>query len=298
MVRFMQTPIFVPPSADRRVSVSAAKPILHLNVWMNPVLQYVDLERRQVQSNPLPAAGITRKQNLESCGVATLEFALRSQKLLLRPKPAGHINGNFPNGWLVHFRNVALASQKFPGQRGIRKSPSGTLEVALLGDGVAPENLYPLDVDRALDKLDTIKDQILWWETGAQLQQQLADGEVALSSAWNGRVQKEIDAGVPVEIQWNQNLQTADYLVVPKGTAHKEEAMRLIAYCVSGQNNHRLSEYIEYAPINKESIPKVDPQVASRLPTAHREVSVTYNAEWWDNNREAVTKRFNEWVTS
>jgi putative spermidine/putrescine transport system substrate-binding protein len=74
--------------------------------------------------------------------------------------------------------------------------------------------------------------------------------------------------------------------------------MRLIAYCVSAQNNHRLSEYIEYAPINKESISKVDAQVASRLPTAHREVGVTYNAQWWDNNREAVEKRFNEWVRS
>jgi putative spermidine/putrescine transport system substrate-binding protein len=198
-----------------------------------------------------------------------------------------------PSSWADLFD-----TQKFPGERGFRKSPSETLEVALLGDGVAPENLYPLDVDRALDKLDTIRDQILWWETGGQLQQQLADGEVALSSAWNGRVQKEIDAGTPVEIQWNQNLRTADYLVVPKGTAHKEEAMRLIAYCVSAQNNHRLSEYIEYAPINKESIPKVDPQVASRLPTAHRDVGVRYNAQWWDNNREAVTKRFNEWVTS
>jgi putative spermidine/putrescine transport system substrate-binding protein len=200
-----------------------------------------------------------------------------------------------PSSWVDFFD-----TRRFPGRRGLWKFPTGaeTLEVALLGDGVPPENLYPLDVDRALGKLDTIKDQILWWETGAQLQQQLADGEVALSSAWNGRVQTEIDSGTPVEIQWNQNLQTADYLVVPKGTAHKEGAMRLIAYCVSAQNNHRLSEYIEYAPINKESISKVDPQVASRLPTAHREVGVTYNAQWWDNNREAVEKRFNEWVRS
>ncbi len=103
-------------------------------------------------------------------------------------------------------------TQKFPGQRGFRKSPSETLEVALLGDDVPPENLYLLDVDRALNKLDTIKDRIVWWGTGGQLQQQLADGEVALASAWNGRVQTEIEAGTPVEIQWNQNLQTADYL--------------------------------------------------------------------------------------
>ena len=198
-----------------------------------------------------------------------------------------------PSSWADLFD-----TQKFPGERGFRKSPSETLEVALLGDGVAPENLYPLDVDRALDKLDTIRDQIVWWETGAQLQQQLADGEVALSSAWNGRVQTEIDAGTPVEIQWNQNLQTADYLVVPKGTANKEKAMELIAYCVSGENNHRLSEFIPYAPINKESIPKVDPQVTSQLPTAYRDVGVPYNPQWWDNNRESVEQRFNKWVMS
>jgi putative spermidine/putrescine transport system substrate-binding protein len=72
--------------------------------------------------------------------------------------------------------------------------------------------------------------------------------------------------------------------------------MELIAYCVSGQNNHRLSDFIPYAPINKESIPKVDPQVTSQLPTAYREVGVTFNAEWWDNNREAVEQRFNKWM--
>src|SRR5918992_2023518 len=196
-----------------------------------------------------------------------------------------------PSTWADLFDN-----RKFPGERGFRKSPSETLEVALLGDGVAPENLYPLDVDRALDKLDAIKDRIVWWETGSQLQQQLASGEVALASAWNGRAQTEIDAGVPLKIQWNQNLQTADYLVVPKGTANKGEAMELIAYCVSAENNHRLSEFIEYAPINKESIPKVDPQVAPQLPTAYRDVGVTYNPVWWDNNREAVMERFNKWV--
>jgi putative spermidine/putrescine transport system substrate-binding protein len=198
-----------------------------------------------------------------------------------------------PSNWVDFFE-----TQKFPGERGLYKSPSQTLEVALLGDDVLPENLYPLDVDRALNKLDTIKDQIVWWETGAQSQQQIADGEVALVSAWNGRVQTAINAGAPVKIQWNQNLQTADYLVVPKGTANKEKAMDLIAYCVSGENNYRISEFIEYAPVNEKSISKLDPQVASQLPTAYRDVGVTYNDEWWDNNRDAVTERFNKWLIS
>jgi putative spermidine/putrescine transport system substrate-binding protein len=198
-----------------------------------------------------------------------------------------------PGSWADFFDTA-----RFPGRRGLHKVPSETLEVALLGDGVSPEDLYPLDVQRALDKLDTIRDQIVWWESGAQSQKQISSGEVALMSGWNGRVQKEIDAGAPVEINWNQNLQTADYFVVPKGTTHKDEAMKLIAYCVSGKNNQRLSKFISYAPINKESIAKVDPKVALKLPTAYRDVGVTYDAQWWDNNREAVTERFDRWVRS
>jgi hypothetical protein len=38
---------------------------------------------------------------------------------------------------------------------------------------------------------------------------------------------------------------------------------------VSAQNNHRLSDYIEYAPVNKESISKVDLQVAPQLPKGY-----------------------------
>jgi len=121
-----------------------------------------------------------------------------------------------PSSWADFFN-----TRKFPGRRGLRKVPSETLEVALLADGVLLGDLYPLDVNRALGKLDTIKDQILWWEDAARSQQQIASGEVALISAWNGRVQTEINTGAPVKTQWNQNLQTADYLVVPKGTTSR-----------------------------------------------------------------------------
>lgn len=186
--------------------------------------------------------------------------------------------------------------EKFPGQRGMYNNPSQTIEIALLGDGVSADNLYPLDIERALAKLDTIKPQIVWWDTGAQSRQQIADGEVAMTSAWNGRVQTAINNGAPVEIQWNQNLATADYLVVPKGAPNKEQAMDLIAYCVSGENNHRITNYIAYAPVNQKSIPKINSEIAPQLPTAHREVSVDFDSRWWDENRDRVTEQFNSWT--
>jgi putative spermidine/putrescine transport system substrate-binding protein len=72
--------------------------------------------------------------------------------------------------------------------------------------------------------------------------------------------------------------------------------MELIAYIVSAQNNHRLANYIANAPINTKSIPKVDPKNAAQLPTAHLKQGVPLNGQWWDDNRERVTERFNQWL--
>ena len=61
----------------------------------------------------------------------------------------------------------------------MRKNPIDTLEIALMADGVAPKDLYPLDLDRAFRKLDEIKDHIaVWWTGGAQSTQLLESGEV------------------------------------------------------------------------------------------------------------------------
>src|SRR5919197_6684509 len=88
-----------------------------------------------------------------------------------------------PSGWADFFD-----LQKFPGKRGLWKyATGGVLEFALMADGVGPKELYPLDVDRALKKLETIKSQIVWWDTGAQSQERIGAGEVALSMIWNGR---------------------------------------------------------------------------------------------------------------
>ena len=54
--------------------------------------------------------------------------------------------------------------ETFPGKRSLEKKPKKNLEWALLCDGVAKDELYDVlstdeGVQRALDKLDTIKDR-------------------------------------------------------------------------------------------------------------------------------------------
>src|SRR5579863_5437837 len=103
---------------------------------------------------------------------------------------------NGPKTW-ADFWNV----QKFPGRRAMRKSPYDTLEEALLADGVTPEKLYPLDMDRAFKKLDQIKQHVtVWWTGGAQATQLLQSGDVDICPVWNGRAQVAIDSGAPVAI--------------------------------------------------------------------------------------------------
>ena len=48
-------------------------------------------------------------------------------------------------------------------------------------------HVLPGGVDRAFAKLDSIKEHV-WWEAGAQPPQMLADGEVAMSTAYNWRI--------------------------------------------------------------------------------------------------------------
>jgi len=61
---------------------------------------------------------------------------------------------------------------KYPGKRGMRRTPIVNLEWALIASGVAVTDVYDVlsSVDglkSAFDKLDTIKDSIVFWEAGA-----------------------------------------------------------------------------------------------------------------------------------
>ncbi len=201
--------------------------------------------------------------------------------------------GQVPQGWADFFD-----LKKFPGKRGLWKySEGGVFEFALMADGVAPKDLYPLDLDRAIKKLDTIKDQIVWWNSGAESQELLGSGEVTMSMIWNGRAwsAKNTD-GKPVEIQWNQQILTADYLVVPKGSPNKDEAMKFIAWVTCKENNAKPSNFIPYGPTNKNA--QADPAKATELAVSNVNESTAYfDDAYLIDNFDTIDAAFQDWVT-
>jgi putative spermidine/putrescine transport system substrate-binding protein len=185
---------------------------------------------------------------------------------------------------------------KFPGKRTFYKwSAPGVIEAALLADGVAADKLYPLDLDRAFKKLDTIKSDIVWWSGGAQSQQLLASAEAPFGSLWNGRMTALAASGIKTETSWEQNITAADALVVPKGAVNIEAAMKFIALATSAQPQADLAKATGYAPINLDSAKLMDAAMAKTLPDQQTANQVNADMSYWAENRDAIGERWYAW---
>ncbi|WP_456813889.1 ABC transporter substrate-binding protein [Bradyrhizobium sp. USDA 4529] len=194
--------------------------------------------------------------------------------------------------------------QKFPGKRGLLKDAWGNLEWALIADGVSKKDVYkilstPEGVDRAFKKLDTIKKDVVWWQAGAQAPQLLADGQVIMTSAWNGRIADAVkNSGKHFEIMWDAQVLDGSLWAIPKGSPRLEEAYKFIAFASSPAAQAEQTRYITYAPANKDAIPHVDPAILANLPTApdHMGNALISDAAFWADRREDLQQRFTAWL--
>lgn len=196
-----------------------------------------------------------------------------------------------PKSWADLFDTA-----KFPGKRTFYKwSAPGVIEAALLADGVPADKLYPLDLDRAFKKLDTIKSEIVWWDSGAQSQQLLASAEAPFGSFWNGRLTALAQTGIPVEMSWTNNITAADALVVPKGTKNKETTMKFIANATSGKAQADFATLTGYAPISIDSPSLMDAGLRKTLPDMQAETQVNADMTYWATHRDEIGKRWYAW---
>ena len=129
------------------------------------------------------------------------------------------------------------------------------------------DKLYPLDVDRALKKLEPIKKAAVWWTTNSQSQQLMVDGECSLGILNNGRIYDVAQKGAKIGIEWDQNLQSVDYLVVPRGSKVKDAAMALIAEMTLPESQARVSNIMPLAPTNPEAFKLIKTEMAPWLST-------------------------------
>ncbi len=199
---------------------------------------------------------------------------------------------------------------KFPGKRGLKKSAKAVLELALMADGVPAPEVYslletPEGQDRAFAKLDTIRQDIVWWEAGAQPPQLLADGEVVMTTAYNGRIfNARVDEGKPFEIIWDGQIYESELYAIPKGAPNAEEALEFVKFATSTEGLAAQAKHTSHGPARKSSnaveiVYKDDTTVMGpNLPTAPENMTnaLETSLEFWVDRDTELNERFNAWL--
>lgn len=205
-----------------------------------------------------------------------------------------------PTSW-ADFWNT----ERFPGKRTLRRGPKYTLEAALMSDGVPQSEVYkvlrtPEGVDRAFRRLDQLRPHIVWWTAGAQPGQLLASGEVSMAAAYTSRMAAaRRDDNRDFRVVWNGSVYAIDHWVVLRGTQNRDKAMRLVQFMTRPENQSRFPALGMQGVTNLQAAPRVEPAVAPSLPThpANMAVAVSLDVEFWVDNIEALTQRFNAWAS-
>ena len=201
-------------------------------------------------------------------------------------------------------------TENFPGRRAIQNRPAVNMEWALYADGVDPEEIYdvlatPEGQERAFAKLDTIKDDLVFWEEGAQSPQLLADQEVSFATGYNGRIFEAAEVeGQPFEIIWDGQVVEFDGWVVPADGDNVDEVMEYLYWATDTQRLADQASYISYGPARHSSQDLVGQHadlgidMAEHMPT-HPDnyfAPIELNNEFWTDWRDELAERFNNWM--
>ena len=203
--------------------------------------------------------------------------------------------------------------ETYPGKRALNRNPIANMEWALLCDGVAYEDVYDmLETEegqaQAFAKLDTIKDETIWWTAGAETPQLLADGEIFMGSTYNGRLFSVIaEQGQPVGMAWDWQMFDLDGWVIPTGLP-EDRLARVMDYLKFATDTQRLADqakYISYGPARASSAPLVGDHATLGIPMAEHMPTEPSNAEntfynnylWWADYRDDLDAKFQAWLS-
>jgi putative spermidine/putrescine transport system substrate-binding protein len=199
-----------------------------------------------------------------------------------------------PKTW-ADFWNV----KDFPGKRGLPGYSQGSWEAALLADGVAPDKLYPLDLDRAVRKIKEIKPDAVFWKSGAQSEDLLRQGEVMASLMWSNRaaiVRKNLKT---ISWGWDNAILVASAWSTPKGNpAGRQAAMEFINLALDPAGQAKVFEIVGMSPSNFAANALIPADEQPFNAAAHTEHQVKLSDDWWAKHADEAEAKYVEAISS
>jgi putative spermidine/putrescine transport system substrate-binding protein len=196
--------------------------------------------------------------------------------------------------------------KRFPGARGLRKSPVVNIEWALMADGVPVDQVYQVlstdsGVNRAFKVLDRIKKNIVWLEDDPlQFLEVLGNKKVVMTSAFSGGILDAIKKrNENLAIVWDSRAWDMVVWVIPKGGVNLKEAIDFVVFASDPKRMAVHANYISYAPVRKSAVAYMDDSVRKYLPTTNKNVGNIFRIDhkWWITHEKAIEieARFAQW---
>jgi mannopine transport system substrate-binding protein len=193
--------------------------------------------------------------------------------------------------------------KKFPGQRTMPNigSPWWVFAAALIADGADREKLFPLDVDRALKKLDQIKSSTVWWTSGDQSMQLMRSGEVVMGMVFLGRALTLRKQGVKTKIVMAGAPLDANFWAVTKEAPHPLAGLALINFFFSRPEAHvEMLKATGEATVFKSMLPLLDDEMRKTAAIAPDNWAnlIFPDMDYLARSQNVLLTRWNTWLAS
>ena len=192
---------------------------------------------------------------------------------------------NPPKNW-ADFFNL----KEFPGPRALRKDVLGHIEIALMGAGLAREEVYPLTPAKeklAFDTIKSILDETIFWSSGAESQQFMRNREVVMGCFWNTRVKViHEETGGVWDWTWQDAIVLPGAWVVPRNNPAGDAVWPFLASTQIPERQVLLFELFGNAPANPEAAALVPPELQRFNATDPENYAkqLPVDSEWYGNN--------------
>jgi putative spermidine/putrescine transport system substrate-binding protein len=195
--------------------------------------------------------------------------------------------------------------EQFPGSRAmmdwtIEPQP----ELPLLADGVSTDALYPIDLDRALSKMDELRPHILKLgnDSSSLHTQMLVDGQVVIEPAYTHRIRRVIEAGLErPQLSFDQARIQGQVFHVWKNAPNLENAMRFLAFIMRPDVQSQWAQIGNAVPVNPDAFENMSDEAKEQVGVG---LDTTFDIDWqWysevnggKSNLELVSERWTEWL--
>ena len=191
--------------------------------------------------------------------------------------------------------------------------------MALYASGVAIPDIYDVlstqeGQDMVFAKLDTIKDHVVFWSSGAKPLDLVNSGEVSMSIAYNGRIGGAVLAdGADYVTVWDGQVLEEEWLVLMNGAPNRAAALHFLVHASSTQAQADQAHWINYAPMRPSALPimaagepwfnpglATEANIMEHMPTTdeHMKGGILADPDWWADNGQAVNDRYAAWMAN